>query len=162
LAYIGVMESAAAKVMTSIMLKPDLRARLDDFAAAMDRSRSWLAGRAIEAFLESPSVQAEPSSATPGLEPPPPAGGRDRREPAASQVSEARLPMPPAGNLVAGTLSCKDNSMDTPDPVAATRLMHAQQVDRTLRHEAAKRQTTASAQDAAYDRAADDLKARMR
>jgi len=68
--------------MTSIMLKPDLRARLDDFAAAMDRSRSWLAAKAIEAFLESPSVQAVPSSATPGLEPPP-AGGRDRREPAA-------------------------------------------------------------------------------
>jgi hypothetical protein len=52
--------------------------------------------------------------------------------------------------------------MDTPDPVAATRLMQAQHVDRVLRHEADKRQTTASAQDAAYDRAADDLKARMK
>jgi hypothetical protein len=158
LAYIGVMESAAAKVMTSIMLKPDLRARLDDFAAAMDRSRSWLAAKAIEAFLETPSPLAEPSSATPRAEPPPPASGRDRRESAASKVSEGRPPMPPAGNLVAGTLSCKDDFMDTPDPVAATRLLQAQHVDRTLRHEAAKRQSTAKAQDAACDKTGEYLK----
>ena len=45
------MEPVTSKVTTTIMLQPDLRDRLDDAAAVLDRSRSWLAGRAIERFL---------------------------------------------------------------------------------------------------------------
>jgi hypothetical protein len=62
--YIMVMD-AMRKIPTTLTLDPMLVHRLDQAAADRDRSRSWLAGRAIEAFLESPSVQAVPSSATP-------------------------------------------------------------------------------------------------
>jgi hypothetical protein len=41
----------AAKVTTTIMLQPELRALLDDEAARLDRSRSWLAGMAIQSYL---------------------------------------------------------------------------------------------------------------
>ena len=53
------MESAA-KVTTTIMLPPALRERLDDAAADLDRSRSWLAGRAIEQFLARLSPEQNP------------------------------------------------------------------------------------------------------
>jgi hypothetical protein len=43
------------KVVTSFTLAPDLLARLCAAAAADERSRSFLAGRAIERFLEMPA-----------------------------------------------------------------------------------------------------------
>lgn len=73
---------ATRKIHTSLMLDPMLVHRLDRAAAVRDRSRSWLAGQAIEQFLEldgtrPPSASAPPgglSSPLPG--PPPAAAGR--------------------------------------------------------------------------------------
>jgi Ribbon-helix-helix protein, copG family len=41
------------KVVTSLTIDPALVYRLDQAAADLDRSRSWLASRAIETFLRS-------------------------------------------------------------------------------------------------------------
>jgi hypothetical protein len=76
---------AMRKIHTSLMLDPTLVHRLDQAASVRDRSRSWLAGHAIEQFLESdgtrpPSASAPPggvSSPLPG--PPPAAAGRGFR-----------------------------------------------------------------------------------
>ena len=53
------MDSSSPKVVTTITLAPALRDRLDDVADAMDRSRSWVASKAIEQFIaNSGSVQS--------------------------------------------------------------------------------------------------------
>jgi hypothetical protein len=50
LVHIVAMESVS-KLTTSVMLQPELRERLDDEAARLDRSRSWVVSRAIADFL---------------------------------------------------------------------------------------------------------------
>jgi len=45
------MEPTPSKVSTSIALAPDLRDRLDFAAKAIERPRSWAAGRAIMEWL---------------------------------------------------------------------------------------------------------------
>jgi predicted transcriptional regulator len=51
------------RLHTSIMLPRELRARVDEIAAREDRSRSWVAERALEAFVEAqaprPAAQVE-------------------------------------------------------------------------------------------------------
>ena len=80
------MESAS-KVTTTIMLPPELRGRLDDAAAMLDRSRSWLAGRAIGAFLDSMPV-SPPSAVVRPAQPPSP----DRVVPSRTAEAAALTP----------------------------------------------------------------------
>ncbi len=65
------MSQSHTKVQVCISLAPDQIARLDQYAAELDRSRSWVAGRAIEAFIP-PSLHSRgwPAEAAE----PPPAG----------------------------------------------------------------------------------------
>jgi hypothetical protein len=57
---------AMRKIHTSLMLDPTLVNRLDQAAAVRDRSRSWLAGQAIEQFLQSDGTRPPPELAPPG------------------------------------------------------------------------------------------------
>jgi ribbon-helix-helix CopG family protein len=104
------------KIHTSLMLDPTLVHRLDRAAAVRDRSRSWLAGQAIEQFLELESDGTRPpselaplggvSSARPGT--PPAAAGRGlgrsplEASPGSTFPSEESLQMPdtPLGKLM--------------------------------------------------------------
>jgi predicted transcriptional regulator len=51
------------RLQTSVMVSAELRARVDEIAAREDRSRSWVAERALEAFVEAqaprPAAQVE-------------------------------------------------------------------------------------------------------
>jgi hypothetical protein len=67
--------SGTQKVPVTITIPPDQLARLDQIAADLDRSRSWVASRALGAFLavtDNPS----PNQAAPGEAEPPGAGSR--------------------------------------------------------------------------------------
>ena len=52
------MEPSASKITTTVTLTPDLRDRLDAFAAKEDRSRSQVTGRAIREYLDRHEAQA--------------------------------------------------------------------------------------------------------
>jgi hypothetical protein len=60
------MESAA-KVTTTIMLQPELRELLDDEAARLDRSRSWVAARAIDFYLHRATDSVSHEASRPGV-----------------------------------------------------------------------------------------------
>jgi Ribbon-helix-helix protein, copG family len=156
--HIMVMD-AMRKIPTTLTLDPMLVHRLDQAAADRDRSRSWLAGRAIEEFLATNSAPCGLPASQTGPEPPDGVSPHSARA-HDRNLSSAGAAHTPGGSRDRGRFSQEEVHMD--DPVAATRLLHAQQVDRTLRHEALKREATANAQDAAYGRAADDLKALMK
>lgn len=69
--------SQSSKIPVCITVAPDRLARLDQVAAELDRSRSWLAGYAIEEFLS----RSDGTAVTHGAHPsePTPLGGRHGR-----------------------------------------------------------------------------------
>jgi hypothetical protein len=74
------------KVTTSITLRPDLLARLDETAARLDRSRNWTAECALRSFLETnstPRIWTAPAVA-------------ERAPPGGAVGSRATLREPPA------------------------------------------------------------------
>jgi hypothetical protein len=148
------LDPSARKRPTSFTLRPDLLARLDEAAARLDRSRNWTAEHAITTFLETTTSIWQASSADT------PAGSEPLR---AHACAPARAPgriLKPAESHAAGLSRdpgqsfYRDERMD--DPVTATRRFQHDHVDKVLRHEAAKRQSSAQAQDAAIERTLKD------
>jgi predicted transcriptional regulator len=56
------MERTEPKIITTVTLSPALRVRLDQAAAAQDRSRSWVAATAIREWLDRQAAQQTESA----------------------------------------------------------------------------------------------------
>jgi hypothetical protein len=132
--------SGSQKVPVTISIDPHQLARLDQLAADLDRSRSWVASRAMAAFL----------------------AVTDSRSPAQGLVSDA-LAEPPGAGVVAASvpatarsmenqMSSSDNSRKAQNGPAGIHLQHLVRVQ-----EAAKRQAadTQAERDAAMSRASE-------
>ena len=80
--------SQPSKIPVCITVAPEQLARLDQAAADLDRSRSWVTGRAIEEFLSRSSPLGE--AAMPVLPGPPTTAGRGLGAPPGSTFPQKR------------------------------------------------------------------------